>query len=160
MPFEVTAEAERSASSKVLRQQARSQACANRTRRHYGHPPVVTTRELLPADKDLRWLAQMWVPSDGLPARQNRRPCNAICSLTDLPWQASSTRAHAAHQRALDNSSTRCDRFQQDAPIGAKNGCSRGNQQWWIHCTIREWCPESLRSSRCASAHGRTETLT
>ena len=32
-----------------------------------------------PADKDLRWLAQVMAPSDGLTARQNRRPCNAIC---------------------------------------------------------------------------------
>jgi hypothetical protein len=28
--------------------------------------------------------------------------------------------------------------------IDAKNGCSRGNQQWWVYCTYREWCPESL----------------
>ena len=33
-----------------------------------------------PADKDLRWLAQVMAPSDGLTARQNRRPCNAICT--------------------------------------------------------------------------------
>ena len=33
-----------------------------------------------PADKDLRWLAQAMAPSDGLTARQNRRPCNAICT--------------------------------------------------------------------------------
>ena len=32
-----------------------------------------------PADKDLLWLAQVMAPSDGLTARQNRRPCNAIC---------------------------------------------------------------------------------
>jgi hypothetical protein len=68
MPFEVTAEAEPSASSKVLRQRARLIAsCANRTRRHYGRPPVVTTRELLPADKDLRSLAQMTTHVTGSP---------------------------------------------------------------------------------------------
>jgi hypothetical protein len=48
MPFEVSNEAEPSASSRVLRQRAYLAAsCANRTRRHYGHTPVVTTRELL-----------------------------------------------------------------------------------------------------------------
>ena len=33
-----------------------------------------------PADKDLRWLALVAAPSDGLTARQIRRPCNAICT--------------------------------------------------------------------------------
>ena len=68
-----------------------------------------------PADKDLPSLAQMTTPRDGLPAPLLQGPCNAVCSPT-CPGKPRQLRAPAAHQRALDNSSTRCHRFQQDAP--------------------------------------------
>jgi hypothetical protein len=68
-----------------------------------------------PADKDLRSLAQMTTPRDGLPAPLLHGPRNAVRSPT-CPGKPRQPRAPAAHQRALDNSSTRCHRFQQDAP--------------------------------------------
>ena len=68
-----------------------------------------------PADKDLRSLAQMTNPRDGLAAPLLLGPCNAVFSPT-CPGKPRQPRAPAAHQRALDNSSTRCHRFQQDAP--------------------------------------------
>ena len=49
-------------------------------RRHYAARASSDDAQLAPADKDLRWLAQVRTPSDGLTARQNRRPCNAICT--------------------------------------------------------------------------------
>ena len=49
-------------------------------RRHYAAPAGSDDARIAPADKDLRWLAQVRAPSDGLTARPNRRPCNAICT--------------------------------------------------------------------------------
>ncbi len=76
-----------------------------------------------PADKDLRSLAQMTTPRDGLPAPLLQGPCNAVCSPT-CPGKPRQPRAPAAHQRALDNSSTRCQRFQQDAPSVPRTGAA------------------------------------
>ena len=43
----ITQDAERSAPSDILRQQVfLVTPCAKRSRRHYRHPPVVTTREM------------------------------------------------------------------------------------------------------------------
>ena len=76
-----------------------------------------------PADKDLRSLAQMTNPRDGLAAPLLLGPCNAVFSPT-CPGKPRQPRAPAAHQRALDNSSTRCHRFQQDAPSVPTTGAA------------------------------------
>jgi hypothetical protein len=76
-----------------------------------------------PADKDLGSLAQVTTPRDGLPATLQNGPCNAVCSPT-CHGKPRQLRAPAAHQRALDNSSTRCHRFQQDAPSVPRTGAA------------------------------------
>ena len=62
-----------------LRQRPAPSRTLRQPRRHYAAPASSDDARIAPADKDLRWLAQVTAPSDGLTARQNRRPCNAIC---------------------------------------------------------------------------------
>ncbi len=65
----------------------------------------------------------MTTPRDGLPATLRHGPCNAVLSPT-CPCKPRQHRAPAAHQRALDNGSTRCHRFQQDAPSVPRTGAA------------------------------------
>ena len=98
-------------------------------------------------------------PSDGLPARQLRRPCNAVC-LPTCHWQASSTRRPCGAPASSGQQLNPVQLLPTGSVTGAKNGCSRGNQQWWFHCTNREWCPGSLVVLDALRRAGRTETLT
>lgn len=88
--------------------------CANRvvtTRRQ----PVVTTRTLPQRTRGYAGQPQVTAPRDGLTARQNRRPCNAIC-LSRSP-RAMSAMAPPGAPRALGiNGSTRWTGLQQQAP--------------------------------------------
>ena len=112
-----------------------------------------------PADNDLPSLAPVADPSDGLPARQLRRPCNAVC-LPTCHWQASSTRRPCGAPASSGQQLNPVQLLPTGSVTGAKNGCSRGNQQWWFHCTNREWCPGSLVVLDALRRAGRTETLT
>lgn len=112
-----------------------------------------------PADNDLPSLAPVADPSDGLPARQLRRPCNAVC-LPTCHWQASSTRRPRGAPASSGQQLNPVQLLPTGSVTGAKNGCSRGNQQWWFHCTNREWCPGSLVVLDALRRAGRTETLT
>ena len=71
------------ATTEVKLLQSRQRPALGRTlrqpRRHYAAPASSDDARTAPADKELRWLAQVTAPSDGLAARQNHRPCNAIC---------------------------------------------------------------------------------
>ena len=66
---------------KLLQLRQRPAPChtLRQPRRHYAVPASSDDAQIAPADKDLRWLAQVTAPRDVLTARQNRRPCNAIC---------------------------------------------------------------------------------
>jgi hypothetical protein len=99
-----------------------------------------------PADKDLRSLAQMTTPSDGLPAPLLNRPCNAVCSPT-CPGKPRQPRTPAAHQRALDNSSTRCHRFQQDAPSVPTTGAAVATSNGGFTARFGSGVPSPLQFS-------------
>ena len=122
-------DAERSAPSDFLRQQVfLVTPCANRSRRHYGHPPVVTTRKLPQPTRVWRALALVVAPSDGLTARQFRRPCNAICS-------ARSSRATSA-----------------EAPSGAP----RARGQWRISMDELPTGKRHRRQTACRAGQWKT----
>ena len=80
-----------------------------------------------PADKHLRSLAQGTTPSDELTARQNRRPCNAFCSVrvpratsAEVPPGAPKSHGSMAHHRWMG--------FQQESTIDANAACRGGER--------------------------------
>ena len=109
-----------------------------------------------PADKDLRWLAQVMAPSDGLTARQNRRPCNAICPARSP--RATSAEAPSGAPRALGQGLNPMNRLAAAIAIGANAACRGGEKE--DLGTKREWCPVSLVVPATLRRLGRTETLT
>ena len=111
-----------------------------------------------PADKDLRPLAQMTNPSDGLPDPRQHGPCNAVFLPTCL-LQASSTRRPRGAPASPGQQLNPVQLLPTGSLIGAEDGCSRGNQQWPFHCTEREWCPGSHVVLDALRRAGRVETL-
>ena len=123
----ITQDAERSAPSDILRQHVFLVApCANRSRRHYGHPPVVTSREMPQPTRVWRALAQVKTPSDGLTARQICRPCNAIC-LRPLHAGHFSRSATWRTPEPWEDGSPRWNDLQQQSAIGAKPRAAEAN---------------------------------
>ena len=109
-----------------------------------------------PADKGLEALALVTAPSDGLKARRNRRPCNAICPARSpramlakaLPG-ATPSHGELAHPDGMT-----CNSKAPSAP-------SRVPRRPMIDFgTKREWCPGSLVVLATLRRCGRTETLT
>jgi hypothetical protein len=124
-------------------------------RRHYAAPASSDDAQIAPADKDLRWLAQVTAPSDGLTARQNRRPCNAICLARST--RALSAEAPSGAPRALGQGLNPMNRLAAAIVIGANAACRGGERE--DLGTKREWCPVSLVVSATPRRSVRTETL-
>jgi len=101
------------ATAEVKLLQSRQRPAASPTlrqpRRHYAAPASSDDAQIAPADNDLRRLPQGTAPSDGLTARQNRRPCNAICT-RPLP-AGNVSRAQSGAPRALGQGLNPMDRL-------------------------------------------------
>ena len=124
-------------------------------RRHYAAPASSDDARIAPADNHLRWLAQVMAPSDGLTARQNRRPCNAICPARSP--RATSAEAPSGAPRALGQGLNPMNRLAAAIAIGANAACRGGEKE--DLGTKREWCPVSLVVPATLRRSGRTETL-
>ena len=108
-----------------------------------------------PADKDLQSLALVATSSDGLTARQIRRPSNAICSRL----------LHAGHvsRRATRRTPSLGSMVHLDGQASSRKAPSTPNRvplrPMDDFGTKREWCPGSLVVPATLRRSGRTETL-
>jgi|GEM_PF-3096673 len=118
--------------------------------------PVVTTRSLPQRTRAYAGLPQVTAPSDVLTARQNRRPCNAICT-RPLPAghvsRSAAWRTPSLGKMAQPDGPT-CN---SEAPSAPSRVPRRQKDDFG---TKREWCPGSLVVPATLRRSGRTETLT
>ena len=120
-------DAERSAPSNILRQQDTAvRPCANRSRRHYGRQPVVTTREMpQPTRTYGRWRSGRPQVTSSPRVNNADRATRSATSACCGPRQP---KCHLAHPEPWGNGSPRWISFQQESAIDANATCRGGER--------------------------------